>query len=1387
MATSSALLSHRFGALNVLLGRLRLRPVGADLRNRRRRFQPWLERLEDRCVPTVSILNGGGNGYVGNGGGGPPDVTGMAGPSSYIEVTNSTVTIFSPKDPRTILAQDGINDFFFNPAIGNQTLIDQPFSGQLLPIAASPTGATEAGNTVTITTTSPLPGSFSNGTTVQVAGVGVAGYNGVFTITAVTPTTFTYTDPTSGLANSGGGTASVDPGSCGTCDSTGVFDNLMGTNGRFIIGDIDVDGTTNVSQYVFAVSKSSNPTALDAANWNFYHVTTTQTSGGATSWTDYPGNPGFNADAFVETFNLAKGGSLTGQAEIVSINASDLANGVSQASLHTYQNFSGAGGLPGGTNSYRATAMQDSVAGDPMWLLRNPGDGANLQVIKMTNVLSNSASFAITTLSLPAADNFDKSGINSPLNPDSTPMSDIDTRILNASEYNNTVVAAHKVPIGNASAVSATVQVSNGVPVGGSGYTVGDILTLTGGTGTSATLKVATVGAGGSVSTVTVATAGSYSSLAGINGAVSGGTGSGAKFNVVFSGELDVQWYAIDVSSGTPAFQLVGGSPNVGRIGFGANTYSVDPAIAINSSGQIGLGFMESDTTGGAINAATGGFISTFVTARKPTDAAGTMEPVVLVPAGTGSGDIGGRIGDFSGTNVDPVNGTFWHVNEFGGGGPTDIANFTPNAPPVVTPPADQTSVEGASATFNLGSFTDPDGGPWTVDVNWGDGTPDTVFTATAPGTIAAHSHTFGEEGTYTVTIKVTDTFEGQFDSKTYKVTVSDPAVVAKGVAVNAVEGAAFTGKSVATFTDPGGAEPNPSDPSGTIIDHYKVDSISWGDGTPLDTTSGAISLLGSTFTVSGNHTYGEEGTYTITAIVDHEGVLTKVATTATVSDPAVVATGVPVFGVECRTLTVPTATFTDPGGAEPNPSDPTGGIPSHYTASINWGDLTPATAGTITYVGSVGSKTGVFTVTGSHAYAHEGTYTVTTTIDHEGIITKTTSTAVIKDDIGLLLLDPTGSQSLFVTGNGSVTATGCGAVVVDSSNSRAAFLTGHGTVTAEDIDVTGGVKTAGHGSFSTSVDHETATPDPLGLGLPSAPATHFGAVHISTGVVTLSPGTYDGGIEVSGQASVTLLPGVYYMNGGGFEVSGQGSVTDNGAGVLIINAPTGPDDAIRITGQGSVTLTAPSSLPAPYAAYKGITLFQDPASSNPIQFTGQASVTLTGVAYAPDAQVEIDGNANVTINAGAGTATLPPVLGALIAYDLKVDGNGVLTINPDDPPSGSSSSVVFAVSSNGGLVARSNGGTGAAPSAALGTAGRDSAAGATGLAILLNGNQQVLGNNPSLAPAAPSAASASASHQAIVDELFSNDWGGGASTTLSASLNEQLRDVLFSHSAGVS
>ena len=66
-------------------------------------------------------------------------------------------------------------------------------------IAASPTGATETGNTVTLTTTAAH--GLQAGQTVYISGVGVAGYNGLFTIATVpTATTFTFTDAASGLA-----------------------------------------------------------------------------------------------------------------------------------------------------------------------------------------------------------------------------------------------------------------------------------------------------------------------------------------------------------------------------------------------------------------------------------------------------------------------------------------------------------------------------------------------------------------------------------------------------------------------------------------------------------------------------------------------------------------------------------------------------------------------------------------------------------------------------------------------------------------------------------------------------------------------------------------------------------------------------------------------------------------------------------------------------------------------------------------------------------------------------------------------------------------------------------------------------------------------------------
>jgi hypothetical protein len=77
-------------------------------------------------------------------------------------------------------------------------------------IAAAPTGATMVGNVATYTTTTAH--GLALGDMVQVAGVGVAGYNGLWTITQVpTGTTFKAQLDVAGLAASGGGTVTRAP------------------------------------------------------------------------------------------------------------------------------------------------------------------------------------------------------------------------------------------------------------------------------------------------------------------------------------------------------------------------------------------------------------------------------------------------------------------------------------------------------------------------------------------------------------------------------------------------------------------------------------------------------------------------------------------------------------------------------------------------------------------------------------------------------------------------------------------------------------------------------------------------------------------------------------------------------------------------------------------------------------------------------------------------------------------------------------------------------------------------------------------------------------------------------------------------------------------------
>ncbi len=112
--------------------------------------------------------------------------------------------------------------------------------------------ATEAGNTVTITTT-PAALGLVVGQQVVISGVGTFGYNGTFTVTAVSGLTFQYTDGTLNLGNdSTGGTAST-PSATYTVTFIGALagqpQQPLATNGSVSSGsEVDIATVTDGGQ-----------------------------------------------------------------------------------------------------------------------------------------------------------------------------------------------------------------------------------------------------------------------------------------------------------------------------------------------------------------------------------------------------------------------------------------------------------------------------------------------------------------------------------------------------------------------------------------------------------------------------------------------------------------------------------------------------------------------------------------------------------------------------------------------------------------------------------------------------------------------------------------------------------------------------------------------------------------------------------------------------------------------------------------------------------------------------------------------------------------------------------------------------------------------------------
>ncbi len=404
-----------------------------------------------------------------------------------------------------------------------------------------------------------------------------------------------------------------------------------------------------------------------------------------------------------------------------------------------------------------------------------------------------------------------------------------------------------------------------------------------------------------------------------------------------------------------------------------------------------------------------------------------------------------------------------------------------------ITPiPATGPVPEGVPGPIVVGTFTDTTpslANDYTAKIVWGDGTTDTgTVTANSTGIYTVTGvHGYPDENAgEKVTVTVVESDAGNNDTATILSTlpVSESDTLTGTLATfSPNEGKAFTG-TVATFSDVGNADAVNTDFTAVIT---------WGDGT---STTGIVPTgTNFAYTVNGTHTYpdGTDGPQTVTVVLsdDAPGTATGTATgTIDVQETPFTVTAVSVAGGEGVTLTPTVAKFTDPGTT----------AAAGFTASIDWGDGT-------TTAGTVAGASGNFSVTGSHAYADEGSYTISTTVndlDPNFTATPAISTATVTETDKFAPIS--GVFSPFSEGMpGTLSAFFSDANMANTADDMTAVINwGDGTTSAGTVTGSAGTFTVAgvHSYTDEQTDFATATITD------DAPGTATASI---TGVVTVA------------------------------------------------------------------------------------------------------------------------------------------------------------------------------------------------------------------------------------------------------------------------------------------
>jgi hypothetical protein len=685
----------------------------------------------------------------------------------------------------------------------------------------------------------------------------------------------------------------------------------------------------------------------------------------------------------------------------------------------------------------------------------------------------------------------------------------------------------------------------------------------------------------------------------------------------------------------TATVTRAGGSPIV----LTTPVYADDAVLTANTAPSI---------NGTAFTAIPNQVIATF-TDGAPTSFAGEFLATIDWGDGTASPgliSVTGNTISVSGGHTYTSAGSFQvAVTLYDQGGSSATSNVTATIAGSITAQAVAvTAREGAAANnIVVATFTDPSPSTYTALIYWGDGHVSTGAVRNTGGTnySVTGTNTYEEQGFYLIGVVITR--NGTTAAIVYgAAAVADAPLTPTGLALSAIQGLALNRVVLARFTD--------GNPNAPLSDFTAT--IDWGDGTIQEDGSlppGTVQAEGgSTFAVSGSHTYLLPGTYTVQVTLSDVGGSSATATST-----------VTVAGA------LPTVT-----GIDPNSGPPSGGtLLTIYgtnldnATAVTFGS-TPATAFGINPDGSITAV----------APAHSaGTVDITVTNPYG---TSQTSTA---DQFTYVSTGPTVtsvSPASGPTGGGTT-------VTITGTNLAGATQVNFGSVPATAFTVLSptSISATAPGGRASTVDITVVTP--YGTS-PVTGADQYTYVGTAPTVSAVSPW--------SGPAAGGALVDIYGANlnnatqvsfGG---VPGQ-SITIIGPTAIQVTAPA------LAPGNVDITVTTPygtsnTSSADQYTPVAAPVVTQVSPNSGPTG--GGTSVTITGTGFTGASQVLFGSvAATFTVNSDTSiTATAPAQLAGLVDITVATTGGSSATSAADQYTYVATAPAVSSVTPNRGPTA---------------------------------------------------------------------------------------------------